>query len=274
MRQHPPSRPTANLQTEKQSLPEVAEDNEIKFQDHEYKIISTPDETQKLLTQERAFKAKLRNNILKMDEEIHRVNQNIKRLEEKQQKIVLDTHAVQKNVNDLKIQALQSEIHTLDHSSMSTNTSNTETNHLNSQSRLRQIEFELKMKKKEAKVIRNTSFSKELSVLLTENKLKGSKNELMTLKWLNSISKLKNQTNELKTVVEMVSDNAPAPLISSSLESIHFQLSGKPEIQRVIEQNEEDIKAKEKGLKDMELGINELKIVLEVKQAVMALISK
>jgi serine/threonine protein kinase len=262
MVQNPPLRKTCGPTTEIVKLP-----NESEIPEKEYKVISKPDNAQQLLQQEKILRTQLRIKIKKYENDLHQLQSYLKRLQDKELKISNENIGLQKIISELQVRVANDYLND-DENRLSSTQEDIDDKIVRVQLKLRKLEFEIRIKNKEAIEKRNILVNKEIKFGVMETYYSGLKSYAKEFKWVNNLSKSSIYLLEFKRILDMINDDAPDSLVKSYLDEIKEKVEVKPELTRTLEDLNEVFIQKTFTNKEMEESLQEIKNVSQLKSQV------
>jgi len=265
MQQHAPLRPTASLTTVRESLPDESED----LAQNEYQVISAKPKPEELLQQEVSLRARLRKKNLEAKEKLYQSQLELKNLEEKQHKLIVSNQCLTNSIGELKTQAIQSQLEP--EFGKAYDPEKIQSSIETYQSSLKDQETQHLNKEKALESLKSWYQDLELQTQTLDNTLRVLKTKSRAFKWFSPMSNLMHKLQELKRIIPVLDDEDSRFIAKPVLENLNVQLRIKPEIEKFIESQQEDIHQKRNMISELQEESEQLKKVQQLKACIQLL---
>lgn len=263
--QHPPLRLTCELQTKIEAIPE-----DLNIPESQYKVISKADNTQQILEQEKLISMQLRTKIKKSENDIHILEGTLKKLQEKQDKLSYDNIYLQSIITNLSIEVLSNNLLDSENLSLSEMQEDLDNKIVKLQVSMRKIDFERRIKLKEANEKRKILLAKEIKHAVVENTFLGLRSYSKEFKWLQNLSRSLFYLQEFKKIIELIYVDTPDNLVHSYIDELRNHYDNKPELQHTVEEIQDLILEKFYSVEELEEKVQELNKISVLKNEVYA----
>ena len=261
MTQHPRLRLTVELQTK---VEKICENSEIS--ENDYKIISLAENVKKQLLQEQSLNQLIRKKIQAGVNELSSLDNYMERLKTRVMIAEAGKSALVESINLLKRQ-LANEPEGFHQAEEDIDDQIVKVKH-----KIRKLEFEIKLKRKEAAAKRMSFYDKQIKNAVLENKLLGLKSFFKEFKWLLNTNKISFYSNEFMRIIQLIQEGSPDNLVESYIEDLRLDYDSRSEVENTIDDLEDLITEKSLKISEQEELTSEVKAVLRLKSNVLQFI--
>lgn len=263
--QHPPLRTTCELQTKIEKIPEGH-----LIPESEYKVISQVDNISKQIQQEKSLNVIIRKKLQSVAGELSQLENYLERLQTRQDIFEASKNSLMHSINQLKYQL------TNDTGDDSVNfiQEDLDDKVVRAKHKLRKLEFEIKLKKKEALAKRLMFYDKQIKAAVCENSFLGLKSFSKEFKWLLNTNKSAFFAQEFMRIIELIKEGSPDSLVHGYIEDLRLDYDCKPELLSTIEDLEDMTTEKSLKVEELEEILQEVRMVSKLKSDVFDLLCK
>jgi serine/threonine protein kinase len=261
MTQHPPLRLTCELQTKTEKIIETSE-----IPENDYKIISQAETSSKQLMQEKSLTSLLRKKLQTLTSSLSSFENYLERLKTR----VLIAETSKNSLKDSIFQLNQQLLNDKDLESFSYIQEDIDDRIVKVKHKIRKLDFEIKLKKKEAAAKRQSFYEKIVKNAVNENKLLGLKSFFKEFKWIINTSKNSFYAREFAGIVQLILEGKPDQLVRGYLEDLRLDYDCKSELASTIEDLQDLITEKEIKIEEAQGLALEISQVVKIKSQVLS----
>jgi serine/threonine protein kinase len=261
MTQHPPLRLTCELQTKTEKIIETSE-----IPENDYKIISQAETSSKQLMQEKSLTSLLRKKLQTLTSSLSSFENYLERLKTR----VLIAETSKNSLKDSIFQLNQQLLNDKDLESFSYIQEDIDDRIVKVKHKIRKLDFEIKLKKKEAAAKRQSFYEKIVKNVVNENKLLGLKSFFKEFKWIINTSKNSFYAREFAGIVQLILEGKPDQLVRGYLEDLRLDYDCKSELASTIEDLQDLITEKEIKIEEAQGLALEISQVVKIKSQVLS----
>ena len=263
--QHPPLRKTCELQTKIEKIPE-----DLVIPESEYKVISQVENASKQVQQEKSLNLIIRKKLQNVAVELSQMENYLERLQTRQEIFEASKSVLVHSINQLKYQISNE----APEESESYLQEDLDDRVVKVKHKLRKLEFEIKLKKKEAMAKRIMFYDKQIKSAVSENSFLGLKSYSKEFKWLMNTNKSAFFAQEFMRIVELIKEGSPDNLVHGYIEDLRLDYDCKPELQSTIEDLEDISTEKSLKVEEIEEMLQELRSVSKLKSDIIQELNK
>ena len=258
--QNPSLRKTCEMTTVTEKLPE-----DTIIPDDQYKVISKTDNSKELLLQEKILSTQLMTKVKKCDRDLYQMEAHVRRLQDRYAEVENENSNLQGKVTELNMRILSNNLYQDDEDSKSQVQEDLDDKIVKIQVKLRKIEFEIRLKNKEAVEKRKYYLAKEINSCVAESLLAGLKSYGKELKWLLNMNKSNYFLQEFRKITEMINDEAPDNIVEACLKELRVEIETNPVQNRFLEEHSDLLIQKTFKINELEEQLKEVQEISKLK---------
>ena len=262
MKQHPQLRKTCEMTTVIEKLPD-----DLNISEKEYKVISKPQNSSKVLMQEKILSTQLRTKIKKYENDISQLENYMSKLVQRQEKLENENFELKNVIGRIKKKMSNEEIYDYK-ASLGETQEDIDDKIVRLQVKMRKIDFETKIKLKEAAEKRKILLAKEIKYGVVDSSYQFLKSYAKEFKWILSLNKFGYFLQEFKKIIDLINDDHPDDSVTAFIKELKSQFDKKSEVSKIKESLEENLNQKELDLSEIEQRLKELHYVSKLKSDV------